>query len=271
MSKESSSETTLINTFLAETEKVIREELPKAERDEVIAKLKKRWEFLTVRSYFDEFLKSYKLKSLEAAEIFEVKRFMAEVFADEKVALEPDETNQTLTITVQTEEEPLEGKFTVEPPNENENPVKVAFIPFVACLKGDPGVVWVFGRSENLSESEARIALNESESEFWATKKGLKLVSKGCPKTFEAFVEHVPAGLLKNRGLKRHYKTFGIVTAVDAHASDSAEPSRGSAPVEPPAESSTGEAATPPDDPAGGIKVETPIEVEAEVVGEKGT
>ena len=47
MSKESSSETTLINTFLAETEKVIREELPKTERDEVIAKLKKRWEFLT--------------------------------------------------------------------------------------------------------------------------------------------------------------------------------------------------------------------------------
>ena len=40
---------------------------------------------------------------------------MAEVFADEKVTLEPDETNQTLTITVQTEEEPLEGKFTVSP------------------------------------------------------------------------------------------------------------------------------------------------------------
>ena len=65
MSKESS-ETTLISTFLAETEKVIREELPKGERDEVLAKLKKRWEFLNVRSHFDEFMKSYKLKSLEA-------------------------------------------------------------------------------------------------------------------------------------------------------------------------------------------------------------
>jgi hypothetical protein len=268
MSKESS-ETTLISTFLAETEKVIREELPKGERDEVLAKLKKRWEFLNVRSHFDEFMKSYKLKSLEAAEIFEVKRFMAEVFADEKVTLEPDETNQTLTITVQTEEGPLEGKFTVEPPDENEKPVKVAFIPFVACLKGDPGVVWLFGRTENLSESEARIALNETESEFWATKKGLKLVSKGCPKTFEAFVEHVPAGLLKNRGLKRHYKTFGIVTAVDAFGSDSAESSSGPSPAEPPApaEPSTEAAPGAPD----GIKVETPIKVEAEVVPEKGT
>jgi hypothetical protein len=49
-------------------------------------------------------------------------------------------------------------------------------------------------------------------------KKGLKLMKK-TQRTFEAFVEHVPAGLLANEGLKRHYKIFGIITAVDGDLS----------------------------------------------------
>ena len=218
MSKESASEKTLISTYLAETEKVLLTELPKEERDDIMAKLKKRWVYLNVRSYFESFMGSYKVRSLEASEVLEVKRYMAEVFKNDQVTLEPDEKNQTLTVTVQTPEGQLEGQFAVKPPEEM--PAKVAFVPFLACRSGDPGVAWVFGRTENLSESEARIALNEIEAEFWATKKGLKLVQKGTPKTFEAFVEHVPASLLKNKGLKRHYKTFGVVTAVDARAEE---------------------------------------------------
>ena len=38
-------------------------------------------------------------------------------------------------------------------------------------------------------------------------------------RTFEASVEHVPAGLLTNEGLRRHYKIFGIITAVDGDLS----------------------------------------------------
>jgi hypothetical protein len=83
---------------------------------------------------------------------------------------------------------------------------------------GDPGLAWVFGRVETLSEPEARIALNSVAQEFWQTKKGLKLMKK-TQRTFEAFVEHVPAGLLTNEGLKRHYKIFGIITAVDGDLS----------------------------------------------------
>jgi hypothetical protein len=216
MSKESKSEQTLISTYLSETEKVIRTELPSGEREDIIAKLKQRWSFLHVRSHFDEFMASYKLKSLEAAEIFKVKRFMAEVFKDEQIALEPDEKSQTLTISVQTPEGKLEGQFTVEP--QEEKAPKPTFLPFLACLSGDPGLAWVFGRVEALTEPEARIALNSVEAEFWETKKGLKLASQ-TKRTFEAFVENVPAGLLTNKGLKRHYKTFGIITAVDGDSS----------------------------------------------------
>ena len=177
MSKESASEKTLISTYLAETEKVLLTELPKEERDDIMAKLKKRWVYLNVRSYFESFLGSYKVRSLEASEVLEVKRYMAEVFKNDQVTLEPDEKNQTLSVTVQTPEGQLEGQFTVEPPEEM--PAKVAFVPFLACRSGDPGVAWVFGRTENLSESEARIALNEIEAEFLGHQEGLEAGSEG--------------------------------------------------------------------------------------------
>jgi len=216
MSKESISEQTLISTYLSETEKVIRTELPPDEREDILAKLRQRWSFLHVRSHFDEFLKSYKLKSLAASEILEIKRFMAEIFPNEQVTLEPDEKCQILAVSVQTPEGKLDGQFTIEP--SEEKAPKPAFLPFLVCRVGDPGLAWVFGRVETLSEPEARIVLNSVAQEFWQTKKGLKLMKK-TQRTFEAFVEHVPAGLLANEGLKRHYKIFGIITAVDGDLS----------------------------------------------------
>jgi hypothetical protein len=216
MSKESISEKTLISTYLSETEIVIRTELPPDEREDILAKLRQRWSFLHVRSHFDEFLKSYKLKSLAASEILEIKGFMAEIFPNEQVTLEPDEKCQILAVSIQTPEGKLDGQFTIEPPEEKAR--KPAFLPFLVCRVGDPGLAWVFGRVETLSEPEARIALNSVAQEFWQTKKGLKLMKK-TQRTFEAFVEHVPAGLLANEGLKRHYKIFGIITAVDGDLS----------------------------------------------------
>jgi hypothetical protein len=169
MSKESISEKTLISTYLSETEKVIRTELPPDEREDILAKLRQRWSFLHVRSHFDEFLKSYKLKSLAASEILEIKGFIAEIFPNEQVTLEPDEKCQILAVSVQTPEGKLDGQFTIEPPEEKAP--KPAFLPFLVCRVGDPGLAWVFGRVETLSEPEARIALNSVAQEFWQTKK----------------------------------------------------------------------------------------------------
>ena len=212
MSNDSKSEKTLITTYLSETEKVLKETLTPAEQSTIMAKLKKRWSFLHVRANFDEFLKSYHLKSLAASELYEVKRFMTEVFPTEPVVIAPNEKEGTLTVSVELEEGKLEGKFVVEPEEAAENTPK--FEPFTVCLTGDPGVVWIFARTENLSEPEARMALNSIEETFWLSKKGLKLM-KLSQRTFEVFVENVPAGLLKSKGLKRHYKIPSIVTAVD--------------------------------------------------------
>jgi hypothetical protein len=58
--------------------------------------------------------------------------------------------------------------------------------------------------------------LKAIEEEFWASKKGQKLLKKHCLKTFASFIENVPAGLLlKNKGLKRHYKGPGPVVSME--------------------------------------------------------
>jgi len=124
-------------------------------------------ELLHVRSHFDEFLKSYKLRSLEAAEILEIKGFMAEIFPNEQVTLEPDEKSRTLTVSVQTPEGKLDGQFTIEPLRRRRR----SRFPAVSNLSvGDPGLAWVFGRVETSASGGAH-RLNSAEEEFWQTRR----------------------------------------------------------------------------------------------------
>ena len=192
----------LITTYLNETEKLLKAELPDEKREEVLTKLKECWSFLHVKSTFDEFQKNYKLKSLEPVEVFEVKRFMAEVFPNEEVHVESDEKASVLRVSVDLPQGTLSGEFIVEP--QEAVAEKLAFTPFLACLSGDPGNSWVFGKTENMTEQEARIALTAVEEDFWLSKKGLKLLKKNVPRSFGVFAENASGGALKARGLKRH-------------------------------------------------------------------
>ena len=214
MSEKKQSATQLLSTYLTETEKVILDELPAGEREEIMAKLKKRWQFLNLRTTFDEYLKDCKLQSLEASEVFEVKRFMTEVFPDEKVVIETNEEEGSLAVSVDLAEGTLSGKLTVEGPSE-EKAKKVTFMPFPTCLIGDPGLIWMLAHREDMSIIDARIAVNSLESDFWASKKGLQMLKKGAPRTFATFVEKVPAGALKEKGLKRIFALPGVLKAVD--------------------------------------------------------
>ena len=58
-----------------------------------------------------------------------------------------------------------------------------------------------------MSPYEAGIALAKVEEEFWASKTGQKLIRDRVDKSFPEFVARVPAGMLNEVGLKRHYKT----------------------------------------------------------------
>ena len=62
------------------------------------------------------------------------------------------------------------------------------------------------GKRETMSPDEAARALHEAQVEFWESKSGQLQLRKGAERTFPEFISRVPAKLLTESGLKRHYK-----------------------------------------------------------------
>jgi hypothetical protein len=202
--------------YLEEAKRLLRQEFPEAAQA-ILERLERRWSFLRTRQVFDAFVADYKVRSLEASEICAARKLMAETFTQGKVTLVPNEQNALLSVSVELPEGNLEGDFKVDPDEADDKPQKVQYLPFPVCLSGDPGLVWLMGRASTLSESEARIALNALEGDFWASKKGLALLKAHVPRTLAEFLERVPATQLKIKGLRRHYPDPGILKAVDGN------------------------------------------------------
>jgi hypothetical protein len=202
--------------YLEEAKRLLRQEFPEAAQA-ILERLERRWCFLRTRQVFDSFVADYKVSSLEASEICAARKLMAETFPQGKVTLVPNEQDGLLSVSVEMPEGNLEGDFKVDPDEVDDKPQKVQYLPFPVCLSGDPGLVWLMGRASTLSESEARIALNALEGDFWASKKGLALLKAHVPRTLAEFLERVPATQLKIKGLRRHYTDPGILKAVDGN------------------------------------------------------
>ncbi len=205
-----------LSMYLEEAKRLLRQEFPEAAQA-ILERLERRWSFLRTRQFFDSFVADYKVRSLEASEICAAKKLMAETFPQGKVTLVPNEQDGLLSVSVEMPEGKLEGDFKVDPDEADDKPQKVQYLPFPVCLSGDPGLVWLMGRASTLSESEARIALNALEGDFWASKKGLALLKAHVPRTLAEFLERVPATQLKTKGLRRHYPDPGILKAVDGN------------------------------------------------------
>jgi hypothetical protein len=205
-----------LSMYLEEAKRLLRQEFPEAAQA-ILERLERRWSFLRTRQVFDSFVADYKVRSLEAPEICAARKLMAETFPQGKVTLVPNEQDGLLSVSVELPEGNLEGDFKVDPDETDDKPQKVQYLPFPVCLSGDPGLVWLMGRASTLSESEARIALNALEGDFWASKKGLALLKAHVPRTLAEFLERVPATQLKIKGLRRHYPDPGILKAVDGN------------------------------------------------------
>jgi len=205
-----------LSMYLEEAKRLLRQEFPEAAQA-ILERLERRWSFLRTRQVFDSFVADYKVRSLEASEICAARKLMAETFPQGKVTLVPNEQDGLLSVSVELPEGNLEGDFKVDPDEADDKPQKVQYLPFPVCLSGDPGLVWLMGRAATLSESEARIALNALEGDFWASKKGLALLKAHVPRTLAEFLERVPATQLKIKGLRRHYPDPGILKAVDGN------------------------------------------------------
>ena len=160
---------------------------------------------------FEKFCGKIELPNLDQKTVEDVKLQLAASFGDGDITLKPNKKEKTLLVEVSM---PDGGQFSSEvkvgpvaAAASDEQEVTLKFVPFPVCLPGDQELVWLLAKRENLSPEEAGIALSKIEEEFWASKTGQKLIRDRVERSFPEFIARVPAGLLNEVGLKRHYKT----------------------------------------------------------------
>jgi hypothetical protein len=163
-------------------------------------------------SAFEKFCAKVELPDLEPKSLNDVKTQLAASFGASEVFLKPDRKEKSLAVEISLPDgTQFSGEIQVNPSAgaeaSEEQEITLKFVPFPVCLPGDKELVWLLGKRENLSPEEAGIALTKAETEFWASKTGQKLLRDRVERSFPEFIARVPAGMLNELGLKRHYKT----------------------------------------------------------------
>lgn len=160
---------------------------------------------------FDKFCDRVELPDLEEKTLDNVRLQLATSFSGGDITVKPNKKEETLAVEVAL---PSGDHFQstikvrpVAPEEDGEQEVPLKFVPFPVSLPGDPELVWSLAKTENLSAEEAGMALAKCEEDFWASKTGQKLQRDRVERSFPEFVSRAPAGLLREVGLRRHYKT----------------------------------------------------------------
>jgi hypothetical protein len=81
-------------------------------------------------------------------------------------------------------------------------------------MPGDKELVWMLGRRETMTPQEGLRALLEVQADFWESRSGQLQLRKGAERTFPEFMQRVPAKLLNEAGLRRHYKDAEAITVM---------------------------------------------------------
>ena len=196
---------------------LLKKVLPKATHDAQLAgKIYQAIELelkATARSSaFDKFCAKVELPNLELKSLEEVKTQLAASFGQGDVTLKPNRKDKSVAVEVALiDGTQFSGEIKVNPnvgvEASDDQEITLKFVPFPVCLPGDKELVWLLGKRENLAPEEAGMALTKAETEFWASKTGQKLLRDRVERSFPEFIARVPAGMLNELGLKRHYKT----------------------------------------------------------------
>ena len=161
-------------------------------------------------SSFEKFCDRIPLPDLAEKTLEEVKQQLVAGFGDADLDIQPDEENKSIMVDLSLPDgTQFHSRIPVRPlPPEgsDEQEVTLKFESFPVALPGDPELIWALAKRENMTGEEAGIALTKIEDEFWASKTGQKLLRDRVERTFAEFIARVPAGLLGDSGLKRHYK-----------------------------------------------------------------
>jgi hypothetical protein len=159
---------------------------------------------------FETFCGRIELPDLEPKTLEAVKQQLVAGFGDADLEIEPDESGKALTVDVSLPDgTQFHSKIPVRPVVADggaEQEITLKFVPFPAALPGDPELIWALAKRENMTSEEAGMVLNKIEDEFWASKTGQKLLRDRVNRSFPEFIARVPARLLGDSGLKRHYK-----------------------------------------------------------------
>lgn len=159
---------------------------------------------------FEQFCERIELPDLDPKTVEEVKEHFSAGFGDADMDLVPDEEGKGLNVDVALPDgTQFHSRIPVRPvaPDAgDEAEVTLKFVAFPVALPGDPELAWALAKRENLTNDEAAMALIKIEDDFWASKTGQKLLRDRVERSFPEFISRVPAGLLGDAGLKRHYK-----------------------------------------------------------------
>ena len=164
-------------------------------------------------SAFEKLCSHLEIPDLEPKSIKEVEQQLAASFGEGDVTLKPNRKGKTLSVEVSMPDgSQFTGEIKVNPnagadAESEEQEIVLKFIPFPVCMPGDKELVWMLAKRENMSPDEAGIALSKTEEDFWASKAGQKMIRDRVERSFPEFISRVPAGMLSEVGLKRHYKT----------------------------------------------------------------
>jgi len=153
---------------------------------------------------FQRFCAKVELPDLEPATITALLTQFRSAF-DADVVLTPGKNSCDVKVTLPPGQV-LTGTIAVSQPGEDEQEIKLKFVPFPVCLPTDPELIWLLARKEDMRTSVGAIALQKVESDFWGSKTGQKLLRDRVERTFAEFISRVPASALAEMGLKRLYK-----------------------------------------------------------------
>ncbi|MGY8673427.1 MAG: hypothetical protein ACKVHO_12655 [Verrucomicrobiia bacterium] len=169
---------------------------------------------------FLKFCNKTAVPDLQDKTVKDVVTIMQDTFKDGDITVKPLNADEVMAVEVNLPDgAQYYGEMKVNPdapalddPDAEE--YKPKFEAFPVALPGDPENVWLMAKREDLSNDEAARAVEKLQSDFWASKSGQNAIRKGTERSFPEFMERAPAALLREEGLKRHYKLPETVKVV---------------------------------------------------------
>ncbi len=184
----------------------------------ILDAIRKEMERKRQSAAFHEFCRRCPLPDLKVETLKEVSQRFEDNFGRDLVDFAIDEEEGLLNVELNLPTGSLMSSIGINDlpweEQELEAEVKIKIVPFPVVMPGDKELVWMLGRRETMTPQEGLRALLEVQADFWESRSGQLQLRKGAERTFPEFMQRVPAKLLNEAGLRRHYKDAEAITVM---------------------------------------------------------